>query len=109
MTLFLPRMKKFEETHAKMSNDDLRNHSRTDLEFESELKYPKPSTTTSFPIHVIKERTNLTRPKTTDDFVLKRYPRLVTYYLSRSLKRNSMVNHYFQKKIYCNCNAAYQQ
>ena len=97
ITLFLPRLKRFEKANAKTPEDDLRHHSRNALEFESEIRYPKASTTTSLAFHVIMEKTEFTTPKTIDDLVHKRYVRLLPYYLSRSLKKKSVVSHLFRK------------
>ena len=97
MTLFLPRLKKFEETHAKMSDDDLRNPSSKYIEFESEIKYPKASTATSSPFQGITAKTKLTGPKRSYDYFLKRYAHLIPNYLARSVKRKSMVSKHFQK------------
>ena len=97
ITLFLPRLKKFAKTNAKIPEDDLRRHSRRLLEIEPEIIHPKASTKTSLAFHVIMEKTELTTPKTRDDFVHKRYVRLLPYYLSRSLKKKSVVSNYFRK------------
>ena len=99
ITLFLPRLKRFEKTNANIPEDDLRHHLRNALEIESEKRYPKASTTTSLALHVIMEKTELTTPKTIDAFFHKRYARLSSYYLSRSLKKKSVVSIFFRKFV----------
>ena len=75
----------------------MRRHSRRLLEIEPEIIHPKPSTKTSMAFHVIMEKTEFTTPKTIDDLFHKRYVRLLPYYLSRSLKKKSVVSHLFRK------------
>ena len=77
----------------------MRHYSRRLLEIEPEIIHPKASTTTSLAFHVIMEKTELNTPKARDDFVHKRYVRLLPYYLSRSLKKKSVVSNYLKNLV----------
>ena len=103
IALFLPRLKKFERTHDKVSEDDLKSHSKKGLEFEPEMKYPKASISIHLFSHDITTKTKLIAPKRKDNYGLKRYARLKPCYLSGSLKKRFVINQFAKLLLRKNC------
>ena len=101
--LFLPRLKKFEKTFDKKSEDDLRSRSKKDLEFEPEMKYPKANIQGSLFSHGITTKTKLITPKRKDNFGLKQYARMIPCYQSGSMKKRFVVNQFAKLLVQRNC------
>ena len=101
--LFLPRLKKFEETFDNISEDDLINNSMEGLEFEPEMKYPKASIQSSLFSHGITTKTKLITPKRKDNFGLKQYARMTPCYQSGSMKKRFVVNQFAKLLVRRNC------
>ena len=89
--LFLPRLKKLDKLKRKTLIESFKNFLKKDKEFVPDVLYPKTRALSPSPLHFTALSSKLTGSKGTKDIDFEQYTPLRANYLSRSLKKKSVI------------------